>query len=1080
MELTFLVTNPIELILPRGVISWFSWFLFLGAILVINRRWWAFNQPLNARRRRILIFLILCIPISVLVLPSLRSSSESSILSIPLLAAFPWFLAAGLFGPTSATALGLLSGLFISLWGIHDAFLPLELAFLASLLGWMFYQDYRTLFYQWLRHPLVAALVLIVIQPILHFLIVLVSSPVPFPSRVEIAINNFLPRGTVFGVIFLVSGIVSEVIAFLFKPYWGAQRTVRPSPGEAKLSTRFLFIVLPLSIFLLVILIVGDWLVVSKASRDMISRRMVNAGETTTESIPFFLEMGQNLIIRLVDEPVFLDSPDKIQQRLSSERRDVPYFNQFIYLDTSGAIIATDPANAVNNQELTDEETSAIGLASLVPFQIVTMDPISDSSAASLSFIVAKEDQSGELQGILIGRSDLAANPFAKPILTGLNSLSELEGEGILLDENGRILYHPDPSRLMSIYPGDTAGEAALLETRSSDGEGAFVYSRPVVGRPWRVVITVPSGFAQQQALSIALPLVGIISLLALLAIFVFRYGLRSITSSLQDLTVEADRMAHGQLNDPLEPGGEDEVGQLRGAFEELRASLKSRLDELNRLLLVSQGIASSFDIEESLQPVLASALDSGASAARVYLIPSILPDSRNGQESKYQFGSGPKSEIYAFLDSQVVALVEHQEILKLSNATRPRLFKYPQDKVPPQAILGVALRHENLFYGVLWQAFEGSRQFADEEVRYLVTLAGQAALAVANARLYLSAEIGRQRLESIIIAIPDPVLVTDQNDNLLFINPAAQERFHLYEQNLVGKHVSKLISDQIVIQLLQNARKDPHSEELSLADGKTFIATTLLIEGAGIQAGRICILRDVTSFKQLDNLKSEFVSTVSHDLRSPLALIQGYISMLKMVGELNDQQTNILNKITAESVKMNQLVTNLLDLGRIEAGVGLKLERRPADDVVNQVISEIQEQADQKRVSLIVDEPSADLPSVQADQPLLQQAIHNLVDNAIKFTEPGGKVTLNLQITSESVTYIVRDNGIGISPTDQQNIFEKFFRANENGDNEDEGSGLGLAIVKSIADKHGGKVEVESKLGEGSSFLFTIPLNQE
>jgi PAS domain S-box-containing protein len=345
---------------------------------------------------------------------------------------------------------------------------------------------------------------------------------------------------------------------------------------------------------------------------------------------------------------------------------------------------------------------------------------------------------------------------------------------------------------------------------------------------------------------------------------------------------------------------------------------------------------------------------------------------------------------------------------------------------------------------------------------------------------LYLSAEIGRQRLESIIIAIPDPVLVTDQNDNLLFINPAAQEKFHLYEQNLVGEHVSKLISDRNVLQLLQNAREDPHSEELTIADGKTFVATTLLIEGAGEPAGRICILRDVTSFKQLDTLKSEFVSTVSHDLRSPLALIQGYTSMLKMVGELNDQQTNILNKITAESVKMNQLITNLLDLGRIEAGVGLKLERRPVDYVVNQVISEIQEQADQKRVALIIDLPSADLPSVQADQPLLQQSIHNLVDNAIKFTEPGGKVTLGVQITDESVTYIIRDNGIGISPTDQQSIFEKFFRANEHGEVEDEGSGLGLAIVKSIADKHGGKVEVESKLGEGSSFLLTIPLNQE
>jgi PAS domain S-box-containing protein len=980
----------------------------------------------------------------------------------------------------SAAGLGFIAGFLISLWSIHNPLLPLEMALLASCLGWMFFQDYRTPFYRWLRHPLIAAIVLTAAYPIIYFLNVLIFGQGSLPNRIDSALTDVFSVASIFGLSLLVAGIISEVVSFLLKSRWGAQRTNQPSPGERKLSARFLYSVVPLSIILLVILIVGDWLVVSRAAQEMMAGRMSNAGETTAESIPFFLEMGQNLILRLVNEPEFLGSPEDIQDRLSSERRDVPYFNQFIYLDPNGDIIAKDPVNATGTTGLTQEEIEAISLASLVPIQIVSTDPIAGSNAASLSFIAGVKDNADELHGVLIGRSDLAVNPFAKPILTGLNSLSAVEGKGMLIDENGMILYHPDSSRVMAYYSGDMNVESEFFEAVSLEGISEFVYYRPVLGKPWSVVITVPARFAQQQALNIALPLIGIISLLAIIAIFIFRYGLQSITSSLQNLAVEADRMSRGQLDDPLEAGGEDEVGQLRRAFEQMRASLKSRLDELNRLLLVSQGIASTFEIQDSLQPVLDSALDTGASSARVYLIPSILPSSDDSRDSKHRYGAGPYSERYAFLDEQVVALVEQQEVLKLSNVTRPRLFTYQQENIPPQAILGVALRHENLFYGVLWLAYEASRQFSEEEVRYIVTLAGQAALAAANARLFLSAEIGRQRLESIITSTPDPVLVTDRNDNLLFTNPAAQERFHLYDEQLLGEHISKIITNQDVLQLLQKAETRPQTEELIFDDGNTYIATASLVVVAGKRVGRICILRDVTSFKQLDALKSEFVSTVSHDLRSPIALIQGYTSMLKMVGELNEQQISYLNKITVETEKISHLVTNLLDLGRIEAGVGLRLERKPVDEVVQQVVSEIQVKADQKRVILNTDVKTADMALVEADQALLQQALYNLVDNAIKFTDPGGEVTIHLQMTDENVTYTVRDNGIGISPADQQNLFEKFFRVIDKGEIDEEGSGLGLAIVKSIAEKHGGIVRVESKLGEGSSFLLTIPLNQE
>jgi PAS domain S-box-containing protein len=430
-------------------------------------------------------------------------------------------------------------------------------------------------------------------------------------------------------------------------------------------------------------------------------------------------------------------------------------------------------------------------------------------------------------------------------------------------------------------------------------------------------------------------------------------------------------------------------------------------------------------------------------------------------------------------MDEQINALAEKQDILKLSNLTRPRIFTIPGDSTPPKAILAASLRHENLYYGALWIGFDQPHQFSDEEVRYFVTLAGQAALAAANARLFLTAEIGRQRLEAILTSTPDPVLVTDQHENLLLTNPAAQQAFGLYDEPISGKHISEVITHEEVLELLLSAEEHQQSIELIFGDGKTYLATASTVQVEGKRVGRVCILRDVSSFKQLDALKSEFVSTVSHDLRSPLALVQGYTSMLQMVGDLNDQQTSYLNKIIFETEKISLLITNLLDLGRIEAGIGLQLEKKSVEDVISRVVAASQMQADQKRVILNTEIPQTNLPYIEADQALLQQALNNLVVNAIKYTESGGEVTISLETSDEQVAYHVKDTGIGISPADQQHLFEKFYRVSNKGGPEDEGSGLGLAIVKSIAEKHGGQVHVESQLGAGSTFSLEVPLNQ-
>jgi PAS domain S-box-containing protein len=1078
-DLIFLITNPTSLELPSSFLGWLGWILFLSLIVLLNYRWREFNKSLDTWHRRAFVFLLISVPLTTLILPSLQNQTQFSASYFPILAAVPMFVTAGLLGPGFAATIGFLSGLFMAVWGNHNLGLPLELAFLSTLLGWMFLQEYRTPFFRGVRHPILASVILILVYPLIHLIGMIILGSGSLIVRLNYGINEFFSTTISFGMVILVAGIIVEIFARSTRAYWGSKRNSVPSPGESKLTHRFLFTVVPLSIVLLTLLIIGTWYVAGNAARQMLEGRMANAAELAAQGIPFFLETGQNLLLSLAEDQMLDQAGSELQEWLAIKRRDTLYFSQLIYLDPVGNLIASDPINAIDLYPLTQKEIDLVEAASLIPFDETSIEPDIGGATGIRSFVVAVHNEGGELSGILIGRSDLSVTPFAKPILTSVGSLSDIEGRGMIVDEDGLILYHPNSNLIMTRYTGTAETESHFFASENPGLESELVFYRPIEGKSWSVIISVPSRFAQQQAINIALPLLGIITILSIAAIFIIRFGLQSLTSSLKDLSLQADRMSKGELNDPLPPGGEDEIGQLRRAFDQMRASLKSRLDESNRLLLVTQGIASTFDLEEALIPVLESALLIGGSAARIYLIPSLIPNTSGDTQGAYRIGSGPESESYSFMDEQVSGFAKKQNILKLNNLTRPRIFTHPQESSPPQALLAVAIRHEKQYYGTLWLAFEQPHQFTDEEVGYIATLAGHAAIAAANAKLFLTSEIGRQRLESILVSTPDPVLVTDHNDNLLLANPAAQGAFGIYDETYVGLRISEVVDHAEVLALLQSDEKRQQTMEIEFKDGKTYYATASPVDVEGKGVGRVCVLRDVTSFKQLDASKTDFVSTVSHDLRSPIAMIQGYTSMLQMVGDLNNQQSSYLNKIILETEKISHLVTNLLDLGRIEAGVGLQLEKKPVDDVIKQVISASQLRADQKRVKLKSNIPHIDLPLIEADQDLLQQALYNLVDNAIKFTDNGGEILLGLELEEESVIYKVKDSGVGISPADQLKLFGKFFRISSKGSIDEDGSGLGLAIVKSVAERHGGEVGVESQLGAGSKFILKVPLRQ-
>jgi PAS domain S-box-containing protein len=839
----------------------------------------------------------------------------------------------------------------------------------------------------------------------------------------------------------------------------------------------------PIGILLVITLMIGSWVVADSIARQSLRSQLETTAKTVGYQLPYVVNTGQTLISEIAEDPGLKNAaPDQLPEVLQKLIKEIPYFDQLILLDANGKLLSAYPDDQLTGKLMPIEEIMGIQVASQgMPFETASLPPAKNSSTAQISFIKSVATADGSTKNVLIGRTDLETNPFTEALIVTLRSMSDIQAEGMILDQNHRILVHPNYSLIMSDYGGITDSPVNFYDETSTDGTRYLVEYQNAIGIPWSVVITVPLVVAHQLALRIAAPLLGLILVLTALAVIVLSLGLRMITNSLKSLSLEAEDISKGNLDQPLLVNGEDEVAQLRQAFEKMRLSLKTRIEELNSLLKVSQGVSANLEIGDAIKPVLDSALSMGGSMSRAILVPSVIPELDGSQSEPIQYSAGQSKNLYRNLDEQILALTRQKDRILMTNLNRPRLLVLSSGLPQPSSLIAFALRYENQNYGCFWVAYDEPHTFLEEEVRYLATLASQAAVAAANSRIFLNAEIGRQRLEAILASTPDAVLVTDQRGRLILANPAAWQLFGMGIESEKGKPVEQVIHQKELLDLLQNTASEKLSAEITLMNDQVYLAAVSSVKAEGRKVGRVCVLRDVTQFKELDALKSEFVSTVSHDLRTPLALMRGYATMLEMVGQLNEQQTNYARKIISSVESMSRLVNNLLDLGRIEAEVGLQTELISASEIVERVVNGLQIQAVQKKIELKT-EYLANGKSVmlEADPALLQQALQNLVENAIKFTRTGGKVTVRVQPQSERVVFDVSDTGIGISPMDQPRLFEKFYRGPQPGTPENLGSGLGLAIVRSIAERHHGSVWVESKLGTGSTFYLAIPLVRE
>ncbi|HEX2978972.1 MAG TPA: ATP-binding protein, partial [Anaerolineaceae bacterium] len=363
---------------------------------------------------------------------------------------------------------------------------------------------------------------------------------------------------------------------------------------------------------------------------------------------------------------------------------------------------------------------------------------------------------------------------------------------------------------------------------------------------------------------------------------------------------------------------------------------------------------------------------------------------------------------------------------------------------------------------------------FAQANLEFVSRLAARAAIAIDNAHLFDETCRERQKLELILSSTVDAVIVVGFDGHLLLVNQAALSAFHLNPKTrYLGQPFLTVFLDSPLMRLYERALTLPDglSEELVLPEERTFHISILPTP----QVGWSIVMHDVTPFKKTEQLKNELVATTSHDLKNPLGAILGYVDLIQMTNKLNEQGLEYVRRAQRSVSHMRNLIDDLLDMARIESGITLRLSKVSLGDLAAKTLENFALQINTKKMAVEM-EIQPDLPVVCADQGRLGQIMANLISNAIKYTPAEGKIRIIAEAHDTFVRFAVQDTGMGISPEDQTQVFARFYRVRTAQTDGIEGTGLGLAIAKGLIEAHGGQIGLKSRLGEGSTFFFTIP----
>jgi signal transduction histidine kinase len=527
--------------------------------------------------------------------------------------------------------------------------------------------------------------------------------------------------------------------------------------------------------------------------------------------------------------------------------------------------------------------------------------------------------------------------------------------------------------------------------------------------------------------------------------------------------------------------------------------SERTRSDELDALTSIAALVNCTQELDEILHSALKTTLDVvGEESGEIFILDSETGDLvlriHHGVSSAFvhaesRIGSG---ECLCGQAVKTRQLVTSADLSRDSARTRDACLA---EGFHSCVRLPLLARGEVL--GLLAIQSRNRRQFGPADRELLTAIGNQIGIAIANAQLIEDAERGRATLHSVMNSLVDGLILVNgpetmgRQGRITYINPCAEVILDLPAYVLLGRTVEAMEREIVAHveepeQMLAQfeaavaAVDDTPAIEIRLVDPKprTLQARFFPIHDTeGSHLGMGLLVHDITLEKELEEIKSQLLSTVSHELRTPLASIKGFATTLlrRDVEWDEESRREFLSIIDEESDRLSELIGNLLDMSRIEAGE-LPVEPEPTNlrPVFDETATEFQIMT--SRHNIEVDAPP-ELPLVLADPRRARQVLRNLVENAVKYSPDGGEIVISAEQKQGMLQISVGDVGIGIDADQVERIFDRFYQVDSASTRQVGGSGLGLAISRAIVEAHGGTIWVDSRPGEGSTFYFTLPL---
>ena len=397
------------------------------------------------------------------------------------------------------------------------------------------------------------------------------------------------------------------------------------------------------------------------------------------------------------------------------------------------------------------------------------------------------------------------------------------------------------------------------------------------------------------------------------------------------------------------------------------------------------------------------------------------------------------------------------------------------------RAVLVAPIRRGLDVLGALLFAARPPLSYGEHDVQVAALLASGLSAGLETSLAYQGAADERSTLAAVLASTADAVLMVNQAGVVLLANAAVRPMLGLVPDAITGQPLLEAV-DYIPLRQLFAAGR-PGTSELPLPDGRTAqVSLVPVVTPFGEPVGVAAILRDITLLKNLEQMKNDFVNTVSHDLKNPITIIAGLADLMLRAGPDDARHHARCQDIRDTAQHMADMVADLLDLGRIEAGLDPYREPTDVMPLIGEALRMVTPHAERKGITLVAELPGEAWATVVASR--IRQAFINLIDNGVKYTPDGGRVTVAAVFSAGAgdvgtVTIRVTDTGVGIPARDLPHVFDRFYRVQGAATRGIAGTGLGLAITRSIVESHDGRIRVESVEGAGTTFVVELPLSR-